>query len=157
METPLDRTDRRLIELLVQNARLSNRDLAERVGLSPSACLERVRRLFDRGVLTGAHAVVDPGALGVGVQAVVAVRLARHTRELVEAFRQHTIALPEVRALYHVTGEHDFLMHVATRDIQHLRDFTMDALTTQHGVAHLESFVVFAAQTKPGWPDYLED
>ena len=83
----LDRIDRQLVAALRKNARLSNRELAAHVGLSASSCLERVRRLESRGVLRGYHADVDPRALGVGLQAVVAVRLSQHSRALVDAFR----------------------------------------------------------------------
>ena len=71
----VDRIDRRILALLANDARITNKELAGAVGLSQSACLERVRRLWDRGVLEGAHAAVDPAAFGIGLQAFVAVQV----------------------------------------------------------------------------------
>ena len=109
----LDRIDREIIGLLRKNARISNKELAERVGLAASTCLERVRRLRVGGVLTGFHAEVDPASIGVAIQAMVAVRLDRHSRKPVEAFRRRMLAREEVLAVYHVAGANDFLVHLA--------------------------------------------
>jgi DNA-binding Lrp family transcriptional regulator len=141
--TKLDRIDFGLLEALLENARLTNKELAARVGLAPSTCLERVRRLRRLGVIRGYHADVDPGALGVGLQAIVAVRLHQHARELFTSFRDHLIQRPEVVSLYHVGGSADFLVHVAVRDTDHLRDFAFDELTSRPEVTHIETSLVF--------------
>lgn len=140
---PLDRIDFAILSALQKNARISNKELAAQVGLAPSSCLERVRRLAADGVLRGSHAEVDPKALGVGLQAMIAVRLSRHSRELVEAFREHALGLPEVLALYHLAGANDFLVHVAVRDSDGLRDLALTAFTTRPEVAHLETALIF--------------
>jgi DNA-binding Lrp family transcriptional regulator len=150
----LDRTDFALLRLLRKNARIPNKDLAERVGIAPSTALERVRRLREAGVLLGYHAEIAPKAVGIGLQAMVAVRLARHSRPQVEAFHQHLIALPEVLNLYHVAGADDFLVHVGVRDSDHLRDFAMAALTSREEVAHIQTNLIFAFQRAPDLPIY---
>ena len=151
-----DRIDRRILAHLAQNARVTNKDLAEWVGLSQSACLERVRRLEERAALRGAHADVDPGALGIGVQAIVAIQLARHTRTAVAAFERKALTLPQVVALHHVTGRHDFLAHAVAQDMNHLRDFTLDAITSLPEVGRVETWLLFHSSVKPGWPDLAD-
>ena len=152
----LDRTDFAILAALQKDARLSNKELAAKVSLAPSSCLERVRRLRDGGVLTGFRALVDPGALGIAIQALVFVRLARHAREQVRAFRQHALALPETIGLYHVAGQHDFIVHVGIRDANHLRDLAMDAFTSRHEVARIETHLIFEHVSKPELPGLRE-
>ncbi|MEM7156763.1 MAG: Lrp/AsnC family transcriptional regulator [Myxococcota bacterium] len=139
----LDRIDRSLVSALQNNARLSNKELAARVGLAPSSCLERVRRLQSSGVIRGVHADIDPHAVGIGLQAMVAIRLGQHARETLEALRNHLVERPEVVAMYHVGGAADFLIHVAVRDTTHLRDFAFDQLTSRPEVAHLETSLIY--------------
>ncbi|KAB2901103.1 MAG: Lrp/AsnC family transcriptional regulator [Dokdonella sp.] len=139
----LDRTDYDLLRLLRKNARLPNKDLAEKVGIAPSTALERIRRMRESRVLLGYHAEIAPQALGVALQAMVSVRLARHSRALVDGFHQHLLSLPEVLACYHVAGADDFLVHVGVRDSEHLRSFTLAAFTEREEVAHIETRLIF--------------
>ena len=139
----LDSQDVAILSTLKRNARISNKDLAETVGLAPSTCLERVRRLVEIGAIHGFHADVDLPMLGFGLQAMIAVRLQRHSREIVESFREYVLGLTEVRAVYHVAGADDYLVHVAVRDADHLRDLAMDAFTTRPEVAHIETRLIF--------------
>lgn len=140
---PLDRIDRALVGALAKNARLSNKELAARVGLAPSSCLERVRRLVREEAIRGFVADVDPAAVGFSMEAMMAVRLRQHSREQYEAFRQHALTLPEVVAVYHMAGENDFLVHVLARDAQHLRDLAIDRFITREEVGHIETWLVF--------------
>lgn len=139
----LDRIDHAILAALRQNARLSNKELAARAGLAESSCLERVRRLVQAGVLRGFHADVDPKAVGVGLQALVAVRLVRHTRGAVESFRQSMLALDEAVAVFHVAGANDFLVHVAVADSDALRDLILRAITARAEVAHVETSLIY--------------
>ncbi len=152
----LDRTDCDILRQLRKNARLPNKTLAERVGVAPSTALERVRRLREGGALTGYHAEIDPAAIGIGLQAMVSVRLDRHTRADLDAFHAWLLTLREVMAFYHVAGRNDFLVHVAVRDSSHLRDFAMDAFTTRSEVAHIETSLIFSFQRNPDLPIYLD-
>lgn len=152
----LDRIDARILHELQNNARLSNKELASRVGLAQSTCLERVRRLGEAGVITGSHAAVEPRALGIGLQAMIGVRMQHHSRESVEAFRTELLELPEVVAVYYLSGATDFLLHVAARDSDHLRDFALDALTARPDVARVETSLIFEYARNPQLPDYTE-
>ena len=153
---PLDRIDLDIITLLQNNARLSNKELAARVGVAQSTCLLRVRRLIDDGVLRGFHAEIDLAALGAGLEAMIAIRLRRHSRELVESFRAYAMTLPEVRALYHMSGTDDFLVHVAARDAAGLRDLAMSAFTTRDEVDHLETMLIFEHLASREMPLFVE-
>ena len=139
----LDKIDRQIIELLKNDARLSFRELGETVFLSANTVADRVRRLVHDKVLLGFHAEVDPDALGLSLQAMITVRLRRHSRREVIAFRSHLLALSEVLAVYHVGGSYDFLVHVAVRDSNHLRDLALDAFTTRPEVGQMETHLIF--------------
>lgn len=140
---PIDRTDSILLSALQKNGRFSNKELAAKAGIAQSTCLERVRRLVDEKILVGFHADVSPRAMGVGLMAMVAVRLERHSREMVASFRHHVASLPEVLAIYHMAGINDFLLHVAVHDADHLRDLALTAFTTRPEVAHIETALIF--------------
>ena len=139
----LDSQDLAILAALKRDARISNKDLAAAVGLAPSTCLERVRRLRQSGAIRGFHADVDLSRLGCGLQALIAVRLKRHSRELVDSFRRYVLDLVQVRAVYHIAGADDFLVHVAVRDADQLRDLAMDAFTTRNEVSHIETRLIF--------------
>jgi DNA-binding Lrp family transcriptional regulator len=145
----LDRIDFAIMGVLQKNARVANNRLAETVGVAPSTCLERVRRLARLGVLRGYHADIDPAALGVGLEAMIAVRLRQHSRDLVDSFRTYVVELPEVRSVFHVTGGDDFLVHVAARDSDHLRDLALDSFTNRPEVDHIQTQLIF--KYTPTW------
>jgi DNA-binding Lrp family transcriptional regulator len=139
----LDRIDYQLINLLQKDARISNKSLAEKVGLAPSTCLTRVQSLISGGVLRGFHAELEPQLVGTRLQAMISIRLAKHNRHLLEAFRDHLLTLPEVVQLYHVAGPIDFKVHVWVRDAEHLRDLTMGSFTSRDEVEHIETELIF--------------
>ena len=134
-----------------------NKDIAEKVGLAPSTCLVRTRLLQQSGVISGFKAEVNPLALGVGLQAMIAVRLKRHYKPDVEAFRRHALDLPEVVRLYHVAGPIDFLAHVWAKDPEHLRDLAMTAFTAREEVSHIETELIFEHVSSHELPSFLED
>ena len=139
----MDQIDSSILDALQNNARISNKELAAAVGLSPSACLERVRRLQREQVLRGFHAELNPQALGIGLQALVTVRLSQHSRDVVDAFRAHITTLSEVVNVYHIAGESDFVVHVAVRDADHLRNLTLDGFTTRTEVSRLTTMLIY--------------
>lgn len=143
MKKTLDRIDYEILSLLRNNARISNKEIAGKVGLAASSCLVRIRLLQKAGVIEGFHAEIHPVSLGVGIQAMIAVRLLRHFKPDVEAFRSHALGLPEVVRLYHVAGPIDFLVHVWARNSDHLRDLAMTAFTARKEVAHIETELIF--------------
>ncbi len=152
---PLDRIDVALLTALQNDARLSNKELAAKVGLAPSSTLHRVRRLRERGVLRGARADVDPVALGVGLQAMVIVRLVQHSRDTVQGFRDHLSGLEAVVAAYYVGGDDDFLVHVAVRDTSHLQALLMDGFASRPEVARIRTEIVFEHLKRPRLPVYV--
>jgi DNA-binding Lrp family transcriptional regulator len=139
----LDRIDFAILRALRTDGTLSNKQLAARIDLAESTTLRRVRRLEDQGVIRGVHAELDLHQLGVNLQAMVAVRLQKHSRELLEDFEEHVRTLPQVLSIFHVAGEYDYLVHVAVRDADHLRDLALDAFTTRPEVEHLETSLIF--------------
>jgi len=150
----LDRIDFDILDALQTNARLTNKELAARIGLAPSSCLERVRALTRAGAIEGYHADVAASALGIGLQALVAVRLVRHSREAFRALYDHLLSLPEVLTVFHVSGLNDLQVQVAVRDIQHLRDLVVEGFAGRPEVGHCETSVIFDLHRKPRLPCY---
>ncbi|QGK70810.1 winged helix-turn-helix transcriptional regulator [Allosaccharopolyspora coralli] len=138
----LDSVDWHILEELQNDATLTNRTLAERVGLAPSSCLQRVRRLREQGVIVGSHVDVDPAAAGLPLEAVVSINVRPHTRTVVDSFRGFVLAQPETRSLLHVSGQADFLLHLAVSDSTHLQEFLVDRLAARTEVRHFTSSIV---------------
>lgn len=153
---PLDRIDCEILSYLQNNSRLSNKELAAKIQVAPSTCLDRVRRLIEEKILIGFHAEVSPKALGIGIQAMVAVRLSKHSKDLVDTFRAFARNLPEVRAVYHMAGANDFLIHVAVKDADGLRDLVVSAFVDRPEVDHLETALIFEHVTSPELPVYAQ-
>ena len=147
---PLDPVDRAILEVLSDDARVTNQRLADRVGVAPSTALARLRSLIARGVVKGFHAEVDLAALGRPLQAMIAVRLAVHAREEIDAFTRAVRALPGVLMVFHLTGVTDYLVWVAARDAQDLREFVVDHLATHPSVAHAETSLIYEHTRGPG-------
>lgn len=156
MKKTLDRIDYEILGLLRKNARISNKEIAAKVGLAASTCLVRIRLLQSSGAISGFHADINPASLGVALQAMISVRLRRHFKPDVEAFRQHALSLPEVVQLYHVAGPIDFLLHVWTRDSDHLRDLAMTAFTAREEVAQIETELLFEHIRSADVPSFAE-
>ena len=156
MKRTLDRIDYEILTLLRKNARISNKEVARKVGLAASTCLVRIRVLQNSGVISGFHAEIDPVSLGVGIQAMIAVRLLRHFKPDVDAFRNHALSLPEVVQLYHVAGPIDFLIHVWARDSNHLRELAMTAFTSREEVSHIETELIFEHIRSAEVPSFME-
>ena len=149
----LDRTDLALLAELQRDGRISNADLAERVKLSPSACLRRVQRLEQAGVLAGYAALIDPAKVGLGLQAFVRVQLARHEPDAVATFTARVNRWDEVVACHALTGEMDYLLHVVVQDLEHFSRFLLDHLLNASGVADVNSsFVLRTVKPPRGLP-----
>ncbi len=146
----LDDIDRAMLELLAEDARVTNQRLADHVGVAPSTALARLRSLRERGVIRGFHAEVDLAALGRPLQALIAVRLAVHAREQIDAFTEAVRQLPGVLMVFHLTGVTDYLVWVAAADAQDLREFVVDHLATHPSVAHAETSLIYEHRRGPG-------
>ena len=150
----LDRTDFDILVALQQNGRMSNKDLAEANGISPSTCLERVRRLRAGGAIKGIHAHVLPETLGIGVQALISIRLRQHAHIEFDALISEMTAMREVVNVYLLAGSQDLLVHVAVRDVTHLRSVVVDSFTSRDDVEHIETSLIFEFERSATWPNY---
>ena len=139
----LDPIDRRILAALVRDARIANNALAAEVGIAPSTCLGRVRAMREAGVIRGYHADLDPDAIGVPLQAMIAVRLRAGARDRMRLFTERMQRRPEVRNIYFLAGADDFLLDVATSDSAALRAFVVDQLSDHPEVALTETNLIF--------------
>lgn len=134
-----DRLDRRILEVIQDDARISNAELAERVGLSPSPCWRRVRALQERGVIRQFVTLVEPEAIGLPVNVWVSVTLREQVEKRLEHFEEAIVRRPEVMECYLMTGESDYLLRVVVPDIAAYRRFVLDHLTRIEGIASIKS------------------
>ena len=141
----LDRTDLALLEVMQETGRIANAELAERVKLSPSACLRRVQRLERDGVIAGYSAQVDPVRVGLGLQAFVRVQLARHDAATIADFSARVQAWDEVVACHALTGDMDYLLEVVVEDLEHFSRLLLDRLLNDATVADVNSSFVLRA------------
>ena len=139
--TKLDDINRKILRELTRDGRISNLDLADRVGLSPSACLRRVQELERKGVIKGYRAVLDGAALGQGFVAYITVGLSQHTKAAQEAFERAMARAPEVRECHNVTGTIEYLLRVEAEDLA-AKAFHTEVLGTVPGVNAITSYVV---------------
>jgi Lrp/AsnC family leucine-responsive transcriptional regulator len=138
--TELDKIDRRILQALQVNGALSNLELAERVGLSPTPCARRVKRLEAEGVIRGVVALVDQAKLGLTLTAHVSITMDRHTPERFATFEQEIQAYPEVLECCVVTGQSaDYLLKVVVTDMAHYEQFLLGQLTRIPGVSGVHS------------------
>ncbi|MGA7914754.1 MAG: Lrp/AsnC family transcriptional regulator [Candidatus Acidiferrales bacterium] len=144
----LDRIDFEIIRLLQKNARLSNKEIAASVRLAPSTCHERIKNLQATGVIRGAHADIDLRALGLTLEALFFIELAKHERAVVDRFLSETESIPEVRRAFLVSGHYDLVVHVAVKDIEHLRNLAFDRFTSQPVVVKIETSIVFDSRAR---------
>lgn len=146
----LDELDLRVLTSLVRAPGRSNKALADELGIAESTCAYRVRSLRSRGVLRGVRIVVDPASVGLPLQAVIRVRLGRHTREGVGRLFDALVATPGVIEVFHVAGEDDFLVHVAVEDAAALRDIVLQHITVHESVRTTETHLVFERREGAG-------
>jgi DNA-binding Lrp family transcriptional regulator len=139
-----------MLELLAEDARVTNQRLADTVGIAPSTALARLRSLRERGVIRGFHAELDLAALGRPLQALIAIKLAIHAREQIDAFTDAIRNLPGVLMIFHLTGANDYLVWVAAADAQDLREFVIDHLATHPSVSHAETSLIYEHRRGPG-------
>jgi len=135
----LDNTDRRILQQLQADGRLSNQELAERVSLSPSPCLRRVRALERAGVIQRYAAVLDPLRVGLELLAYVSVKLEKRGKMPVDQFTRAVQSWPEVITCFSMTGDMDYLMRVQVENLAHYSRFIMDKLLKQPGVIDIRS------------------
>lgn len=139
----LDNYDLRILEELQQEGRITNQELADRIGLSPSPCLRRVRALEEAGIISGYRALVDAKRLGLNLMALLSISMDRHTPERFEHFEAEIAAMPEVLECLLITGrEADYQLKVVVRDMDHYQDLLLRRITRIEGVSGVHSSFV---------------
>ncbi|GAB1362636.1 Lrp/AsnC family transcriptional regulator [Rhodobacter sp.] len=143
--TKIDDTNRRILRELTRDGRQTNLQLAERVGLSPSACLRRVQEMERAGIIKGYRAVLDPDKLGIGFTAYVTVGLNSHTKSAQEAFERAIARAPQVRECHNITGTVEYLLRVETADLPSYKHWHTDVLGVLPQVQSVTTFVVMGS------------
>ena len=139
----LDRYDQQILEVLQTDGRINNQDLADRIGLSPSPCLRRVRALEESGLILGYRALLDAKILGLSLMALVHISMDRHTPERFANFEASVAVLPEVLECLLITGQDaDYQIKVAVRDMDHYQALLLNKLTRIEGVTGVHSSFV---------------
>jgi Lrp/AsnC family transcriptional regulator, leucine-responsive regulatory protein len=144
MPTALDPIDQRILTALQQDGRLTNVELAEKVGLSASPCLRRVRLLEEAKIIRGYHAVVDQVKVGLPVSVFVSVKLEKQREDAMKRFETAVRRFPEVLECYLMTGSRDYLLRVVAKDLTDYERFLKATLTRIEGVASIESSFALA-------------
>lgn len=153
----LDDTDRRLLHLLAENSRRANNSLAEELGIAPSTCLARLKNLRESGIIRQFTVDVDPEAVGQGLEALISVRIRPGARHLMAQFAAEIRAVPGVSQLFFLGGADDFLIHVAVRDSNEVRQFVLDNLSAHPAVASTQTSLVFEhSRGAAPWPGVLQ-
>jgi DNA-binding Lrp family transcriptional regulator len=149
----LDSIDKKLLAELQAEGRVTNVDLARRVGLTAPPCLRRVRTLEEEGVIRGYHADLDPSKLGYAIMVFAMVSLRSQAEEDLRAFETHIKSLPEVRECHMLNGEIDFILKIVAHDLQSFQEFLTSKLTPAPNVASVKtSLTIRTAKHEPGVP-----
>ena len=149
----LDSIDRRLLRELQAEGRVTNVDLARRVGLTAPPCLRRVRALEEEGIIRGYHADLDASKLGFAITVFAMVSLRSQAEEDLRAFEDHIQSLPEVRECHMLNGEIDFILKIVSRDLQSFQEFLTSKLTPAPNVTSVKtSLTIRTAKHEPGVP-----
>lgn len=148
-DVELDDVDRKILAELQANGRITNAELAERVGVAASTCIARVRSLVSRRVITGFTATVDPRMIGLDLQVLISVTVRSGARQLITEMSDQLKALPEVTQLFFLGGVEDFIIHLAARDSDHVRDFVTEHLSAHPAVSSTRTSIVFSHHQNP--------
>ena len=140
---PLDELDLALLRELERNGRMAISQLAQRVDAAESTCHKRVNALIDSGVITGFRAEVDPTALGRPIEVLISIRVHPHARRSLGRFQAYLERLSESRHVYFLSGDRDFLVHVAVRDTEALRELVSDRISMREEVASTNTSLIF--------------
>lgn len=140
----LDKTDRKILEILQQNGKITNAELAQRIGLSPAPTLERVKKLEKSGVIKSYHARLDNEKIGLGVNTFVMVSLKGHNKENIERFISSIETIDEIIECHHVTGTGDFILKVISQDIPSYQKLMLEKVTNIDVVDNMQSMIILS-------------
>ncbi len=142
--TQIDGIDLKILRTLQRDGRIAVTELASEVGLSATPCARRLKRLEDEGFILGYGAILDSKKVGCGLQAFINIRLGDHAEKTVASFEAALLRQPEVVAVYAITGNSDFLIHVITSDLDGLSEFTTRTLLRMPGIRETQSSIVLS-------------
>jgi DNA-binding Lrp family transcriptional regulator len=140
----IDSTDRKILEILQKNAKITNAQLAQDIGLSPAPTLERVKKLEKTGIIDNYYAQVNPALVGLGVCTFVMLSLKGHNKKNIDVFLENIRDIKEIIECHHVTGSGDFILKIITEDIQSYQQLMLDRVSEIPVVDTMESMVVLS-------------
>lgn len=153
----LDDIDLRILTILFKDADITNKELAAQIGIAPSTCLERVKRMKQAGVIKNAFIDINFKSLGGNIQAIAAIRLQPYSEQIVNQLRDDLLQLPEIVSLYHMGGSYDYFIHMSVKDSEHLRKFVFDAITSRDEVTTVETSLVFEHSRSGELPNFSDE
>jgi DNA-binding Lrp family transcriptional regulator len=132
-----------VLTILYNDADITNKELAAKIGIAPSTCLERVKRLKQSGVIKGAFIDVNLKTIGGNIEAIAAIRLQPYSEQIVNDIRDDLLKFPEILNLYHMGGSYDYYIHMSVKDSEHLRQFVFQNITSRDEVTTVETSLIF--------------
>ncbi|HHH85079.1 MAG TPA: Lrp/AsnC family transcriptional regulator [Candidatus Mcinerneyibacteriales bacterium] len=154
----MDRIDRQILNILQLNGRITNKAIAERIGLSTPAVLERIKKLENNGFIKGYKAILDPEKLGKKITAIMAITIDRKNMESLDKIRDAIISCKEIRSYYFTTGKYDFILNVSMDSITALEEFLMKRISfIIPSIRNVETFIVLSTEEDMGYDIPVEE
>lgn len=145
MKSPkIDNTDRKILQILQSNAKITNAQLSKDIGLSPAPTLERVKKLENLGIIRSYHAVLDTAKVGLGVTTFVQVFLSSHKKSFLDKFVERILQIDNVIECHHITGSCDFLLKVISADIQSYQKLMLEEISEIEEISNMQSMVILS-------------
>ncbi len=142
MKNEIDSKDIQILRLLLNNARLSNKEIAAQIGIAQSSTHDRIKKLTQKGYFKGAHVQIDQKKLDLNIEVLLAIKLNKQHRSIIADFREKASQLPGVIQLFHMAGNNDFILHLGVKDSDELRGFILDRLSTLDYIQSTETTMV---------------
>ena len=152
----LDAIDSQILTILYKNADITNKELSTKIGVAPSTCLERVKRLKINGIIKNAFIDVNLKNMGGNIEAIAAIRLQPYSEDIVNQLRDDLLKLPEIISLYHMGGNFDYFIHMSVKDSEHLRQFVFNAITSRDEVTNVETSLIFEHSRSTILPNFTD-
>lgn len=152
----LDRIDLRILALLSNNARMSNKEIAANVELAQSSVHERIKRLNENGVLAGSYTDIDLGSMGLPIRALLFIQLAVHRKNELESYLQKLLDIPEVKGGWMITGKFDAVVEIVARDTNHVHRVVIEQFSTKDEIQRIETSIIFDSVTQRDLSKTLE-
>lgn len=152
----LDDIDLRILTILYKDADITNKELAAQIGIAPSTCLERVKRMKHNKVIRNAYIDINFNSIGGNIEAIAAIKLQPYSEKIVNELRDDLLKLPEIISLYHMGGSYDYFIHMSVKDSEHLRQFVFNAITSREAVTTVETSLIFEHSRSGVVPNFDE-